>query len=314
MTRRRVHEILERSKATDRLGTYVDIFLISLIVLNVIAAVLETVPEIAARRIAFFWWFEVASVAVFTVEYALRLWSCVEAEGREGPHWRVRLRYAFTWGALIDLLAILPFYLAVFLNLDLRMLRIFRLLRLFKLSRYSTAFTMLTEVMRREAATLFVCTVILFVMLIVTATGAFLVERHAQPDDFGSIPAAMWWAMATLTTVGYGDVTPVTVAGKVFGGLVTAIGIGMAALPAGILASGLSSEMATRRLALKKEYLEAMTDGRLHPHEADKLEELRRELGLSKAEAEEAKERAMLILSSDRVCPHCGGALSAHLV
>lgn len=309
-----MYEILERSKASDRLGRFVDYFLMVLIVTNVMAAILETVPSIAARRFAFFWWFEVVSVAIFTVEYGLRLWTAVEASDAEGRPWRVRVRYALTWGALIDLFAILPFYLAMFFNMDLRVLRVFRLLRLLKLSRYSAAFSLLTEVMRREASTLFVCSAILFVLLIVTASGAYLVERVAQPEDFGSIPAAMWWAMATLTTVGYGDVTPVTVMGKIFGGVVTAIGIGMAALPAGILASGLSSELAARRAAMRSEYLSAMTDGRLHPSEAASLEVLRKDLGLSREEAAEAEEKARLILAAERVCPHCGGALSAHLV
>lgn len=311
-SRRRVHEILERSRPSDRVGRWVDLALIVLILGNVAAAILETVPSLAAAAGEFFRWFEVVSVAVFTVEYGLRMWSCVEAKSAAGRPWAARGRYALSWPALIDLAAILPFYLAMFFSLDLRMLRILRLLRLFKLSRYSSAFGMLADVMRREAGTLLVCFAILAALLVVTATGAYLAEREAQPEAFGSIPAAMWWAMATLTTVGYGDVTPVTALGKIFGGVVTVLGVGMAALPAGILASGLSAELAQRRAALKTEYLRAMLDGRVAHDEAEALERLRREMGLSHDDAEDARERARLIRSADGVCPHCGGDLGRH--
>ncbi|MFN3261927.1 MAG: ion transporter [Pikeienuella sp.] len=306
--RRRCYELLE-PRHGERAGRIVDVFLICLILVNVLAVVVETVPSIYRDHEASFAAFEAVSIAIFTAEYALRLWSSVEAPGAEGPPWRARLRWMRTPGALIDLLVIAPFYLLFFLGADLRALRVVRLLRIFKLSRYSPAFTMIVHVLHREAGAFLVSFAILFVLLVLTATGAYLVEREAQPDAFGSIPAAMWWAIATLTTVGYGDVTPVTAAGKVFGGFVTAIGIGIAALPAGILAGGITAEMAARRAAMRRDYLAALLDGRVALGDAPALERRRKEYGLSTDDAAEVHAEAASRLAGSGICPHCGGAL-----
>lgn len=301
--RRRWYLLLERPGHGQ--GRWLDIILITLILGNVGAAIFETVEEFSTNYAAAFAWFEAISIAVFSVEYVARLWVAVEADGYTG--WRGRLRYMATPNALVDLAAILPFYLTMLFSLDLRALRVLRLLRLFKLSRYSSSFSLLAEVLRREAATLLVCASMLFVLLIMTATGAYLVEREAQPQEFGSVPRAMWWAVVTLTTVGYGDVTPVTVAGRLFGGAITIIGIGVAALPAGILASGLSSELARRRQLLRDRFLAALKAG------ADgeaQLDRLRRELGLSAVDAEEVRQ---LHNRNDglRYCSHCGQSLES---
>ena len=306
--RRRCYELLE-PRHGERAGRIVDVFLICLILVNVLAVVVETVPSIYRDHEASFAAFEAVSIAIFTAEYALRLWSSVEAPGAEGPAWRARLRWMRTPSALIDLVVIAPFYLLFFLGADLRALRVVRLLRIFKLSRYSPALTMIVHVLRREAGAFLVSFAILFVLLVLTATGAYLVEREAQPEAFGSIPAAMWWAIATLTTVGYGDVTPVTAAGKVFGGFVTAIGIGIAALPAGILAGGITAEMAARRSAMRRDYLAALLDGRIALDDAPALERRRKEYGLSTEDAAEVHAEAASRHSASGTCPHCGGAL-----
>ncbi len=181
--RKTVYSVLERSNRTDKLGYYVDIALIILIAANVILVILETVDTIYAQYAPWFTYVEYFSIFIFTIEYLLRIWACVEDEQLEGVR-NKRLKYMLSPLALIDLLAILPFFLTILFVIDLRFLRVMRLLRVFKLTRYSSAMTMLMNVFREEAHAF--------------SAAAFLY----QPDKFGSIPEAMWWAMATLTTVG----------------------------------------------------------------------------------------------------------------
>ena len=309
--RAKTHAILERSERTDFIGRCVDLALIALITINVISVILETVEGIYGQYAAYFDVIEIVSVSVFTVEYLLRLWSSAEAAGDGESAGAARLRYATSPMAIIDLLAIAPFYLAFFVSMDLRFLRVLRLLRIFKLTRYSSAMTMLLDVFREEASAFFAGFFILIVLLVLAASGAYLVEHETQPEKFGSIPDAMWWAMATLTTVGYGDVTPITPWGKLFGACVTVIGIGMAALPAGILASGLADQLRRKREALTEQYRHALEDGVIDADEEFALENLRKELGLSKTLANDVlkdlhKKKAAV---NARRCPHCGGAL-----
>jgi len=209
---------------------------------------------------------EVVSVAVFTLEYLGRAWWAVEDPRYRHPVWG-RLRYLVTPLALIDLVAILPFYLAQFVGLDLRLLRLLRVLRILKLSRYSPAVTVLADVMRDERDSLLVTFMVLITILVFASSGIYLFENEAQPEAFGSIPAAMWWAVATLTTVGYGDVTPITPAGKVFAALVTLTGIGMVSLPAGIIASGFTEALRQRREEYAEQVDEALADGRVESSE-----------------------------------------------
>jgi voltage-gated potassium channel len=243
--RRTVFELLEAPQQRSRLGRGVDVFMVGLIVLNVAAVCAETVESLWLAYRPYFEWFEVFSVAVFTVEYAARLWVCIEHREPAGHAGALksRLDYAITPYALIDLLAILPFYLGAWLAIDLRFLRIFRLVRLLKLARYSTALDTLAAVIYSERKALMAAFVIMCGLLVFCSSFMYLLEHEAQPDDFGSIPAAMWWAMATLTTVGYGDVVPITPLGRVFGGLVTVLGLAMYALPIGIMASGFVNEV-----------------------------------------------------------------------
>ncbi len=239
---------------------------------------------------------------------------CVEDEQYTGEP-LARLKYAATPLALIDLIAILPFYLTLFFTIDLRFLRILRLLRIFKLTRYSSAMTMLLDVIREESSSFFAGFFILIVLLVLAASGAYLVEHDVQPDKFGSIPEAMWWAMATLTTVGYGDVTPVTGWGKLFGACVTVIGIGMAALPAGILASGLADHLRRRREVLGWEFRQALEDGVIDEEEEEELERLRKNLGLSRNAAQDIRAQMQKDRASPhpRFCPRCGEALEQGL-
>ncbi len=249
--RRRTHEILEGTSEGDLVNRVFEIFMIVLIAGNVLAVILETVPSLGAAYGGFFFAFEVFSVAVFTIEYVLRVWAVIE-DGRRSRVTPVggRLRYMVTPMAIIDLLAFLPFYLSAFFAVDLRFLRVLRLLRILKLTRYSPALETFARVLKNERKALVAALFMLGVMLILVSSLMFVFEQSAQPEAFGSIPAALWWGIVTLTTVGYGDVAPVTVGGKIFGALVTVMGVGIVAVPAGILASGFYQEIRKRDFAV----------------------------------------------------------------
>ena len=245
--RRRVYEILEVGRGEDRTSIVVDAFLVTLILTNVIAFALETVPSMQMRYGTYFDAFNIISVLIFTIEYSLRLWSCVEVPflKRMNP-WAARRAFAMRPYLIIDLIAILPFYLSFILPLDLRMLRILRLFRLLKLARYSPAMHTLIRVMINERRALSGAILLMLAVLLFSATGIYMLEKDAQPDKFGSIPDAAWWGMATLTTVGYGDVSPVTPLGKLFGSIIMLIGLGMFALPIAIISTGFAQELGRR--------------------------------------------------------------------
>lgn len=305
--RKVVFDKLEHSKKTDLFGRVVDLFLILLISVNIVSVILETVDWIDAQYGTLFQIIEYFSVVIFSVEYLARLWSCVENPAYEGSD-NPRLQYMLSPLALIDLLAILPFYLGFFVRIDLRFLRILRLLRIFKLTRYSSAMSMLLDVLREEASAFFAGFFILMVLLVLASSGAYLVEHDVQPVKFGSIPAAMWWAMATLTTVGYGDVTPITPWGQLFGGFVAIIGIGMAALPAGILASGLADQLRRKREQMSAQLRLMLEDGIIDEAEETELEDFRKDLGLSRRIAREIRDDVMAARHNPEIaiCQHCG--------
>jgi len=231
---------MERAEQGDQASRAFDTFIVTLIGLNVVMVILETVDAIAASFGPFLQVFESFSVVVFTVEYVLRLWSCTTDPAYRLPL-RGRIRFALSGSALIDLLAIAPFYLQLFLNLDPSLVgavRLLRLFRLFKMGRYIRSIRVLGYVLREKRQEMFLVVTVLIIVLIMISSLMYYVEQDAQPEAFSSIPAAMWWGMVTLTTVGYGDVYPVTMLGKFFGVLIAMLGIGMFALPAGILCSG----------------------------------------------------------------------------
>lgn len=310
--RKRTAELLEAHRGAGGWGHVVDAFLVILILANIVAIILSTIPDLDMRYREAFRDFELFSVAVFSVEYLLRLWSCVDGvDGRE----QGRLQWVLSPLGLIDLVSILPFYIFLFVpdsEMSLLMLRVFRgirLLRIFKLTRYSSAFDVLFSVLRKESRVLAVTTSILAIVLVMASWGIYALERNVQPEHFSSIPAAMWWAVVTLTTVGYGDVVPITQGGKIFAGLISLIGIGMMALPAGVLAAGFSSEVHRRTRTYFRAVKLAYADGRISEHEALGLEILREELGLSEEEAHDAKLDVQHEVLKHKTCPHCGKGL-----
>lgn len=249
--RGRVHDILEVSESADLLSRIIDFCLICLITLNVLAIIVESIDAVAANYQPLFDVFELVSVAIFTVEYVLRVWVCVDdANAKYRDTLWGRLRYMVTPMAFIDLIVILPFYLSSIIGIDLRVLRILRLLRILKLTRYSGAWALFAAVLYGQRRTLYMAGFLMIIMLVLSASLMYFIEHDAQPQAFADIPSAMWWSLVTLTTVGYGDVTPLTVGGKVLGGFVTILGLGMYALPAAILASGFMQELNKRQFVV----------------------------------------------------------------
>ncbi len=219
-------------------------FMIFLIVLNVAIVVLETVPWLYAQYFWFFTTIDVISFAAFTVEYILRLWVCTTSPLYKNPV-TGRIRYATTPFALIDLLAIAPFYLPFIFPIDLRFLRIirlFRIIRVLKLGRYSEAVRTFGRVINKKKEQLVITLSILLIAILVASTLMYYAEHDAQPVLFASIPHAMWWALVTLATVGYGDMYPVTALGRVIGGIVLIVGVAIFALPTAVLAAGFFEE------------------------------------------------------------------------
>lgn len=249
--RRQVHDILEVGGDAHPAGRVVNAFLITLIFANALAFAAETVDDVAVRYGTYLDAFNVFSVMVFSLEYVLRMWSAVEIPMLSRmPPWRARLRFALRPIMIIDLLAVLPWYLQSFVSVDLRSLRVFRLFRLLKLVRYSPALQTLGRVIAEEYRALLGALLVILILLLFASTAIYFLERDAQPDKFGSVPAAAWWALATLTTVGYGDVVPITPLGKIVGGIVMLLGVGMIALPVAIIATGFSQESARHQFVV----------------------------------------------------------------
>lgn len=243
----RTYEILEGT-ADDKLTRGFQIFIISLISVNVLVVIIETEESVLDEYGYLFTPFEVFSILVFTGEYAGRLIVCKLNPKYQNKKFAL-LRFVFTPMMLVDLAAILPFFLP-FVVTDIRFIRIIRLLRLFrlfKLARYSEPMQTLGEVFKAKAGDLAVAFFILFIVLIFASSLMYHAEHEAQPAEFSSIPASMWWGVITLTTIGYGDVYPVTVLGKVIGAGVAILGIAVYAIPTGIMASAFTEELRKRR-------------------------------------------------------------------
>ena len=304
--RYRAHQIFELEH--HGLARMINIVIMLLIALTVVIVFIETIPQVRDEYGPWFIGFEYVSIALFTIEYIARLWSAAEIDP-EQP-WRSRWRYATSPLAIVDLLAVAPFYLGLFIQVDTRYLRVIRLLRVLKLTRYSRSLTTLLQVLRNEFPGIISALGILLILIVFASAGIYLVEHKAQPDAFGSIPQAMWWATITLTTVGYGDVVPITLAGKALGIVITILGVGFAALPAGIIASGFTVEMQNRRDEFRAKIMSSLSDGKLTHEELREIEQLRVSLGLSLKES-----KSLIRLSGSghiTHCPHCGEDLSHH--
>ncbi len=247
----RVYGILEGINPRDRTTHVFQLLMLTLIMLNIAAMVLETVKPFYEAHEHFFDLFETFSVMIFSFEYVARLWVCNSSQRFAHPFWG-RLRFALTPLAIIDLLAVLPFFMPfLHAHADLRFVRgvrLVRLLRLFKLARYSQAFQLLGRVLVARKEELLCTLFILFVFLLVSSSLMYYVENEAQPDKFASVPEALWWGVITLTTVGYGDVYPITPVGKVLGGIIALMGIVVIVLPTASIVTGFLKESETVRI------------------------------------------------------------------
>jgi len=279
-TKQKVHILLHPELGESKADKFVNIFIITLIILNVLAVMIETVKGIHDKYETFFEYFDQVSVGIFAIEYILRVWSCTHDPRYKGSI-KGRLKYMLTFGALIDLLAFLPSFLHyafhVFGRLDLRALRILRLMRffrLFRLTAYTKSAQMIFNVFKSRFNELVLSFIMVLFLIIIASCLLYFAEHGAQPKDFSSIPATIWWAVVTLTTTGYGDMKPITTVGKILASAIMLTGVALFALPAGIITVGFLEEF---RFARKYKGHNCphcgMTLDEQHRHEDDEINE-----------------------------------------
>ncbi len=308
--RRRLGRLFDDDLPQTRATRVFHAALATLIVVNVSGVMLESVESFDARFGGVLWWLEQVATVIFAAEYVLRAWAAVELQNPQFRHpVRGRLRYLRGFFALIDLASILPAVLGVLGAGDLRTLRLLRLLRMLKLTRHATIFNLLWAVFREEARSIGAVLFILGLTLTISASIMYMIEGEAQPDGFSSIPAAMWWAIETLTTVGYGDLVPTTVFGKIVGGIVTVIGVAGVALFTSLITVSFLDQLRLRREALRTAVEAQLADGSLQPGEYQAIEQYGERLGLPGGDAAEAIDDTARELASLATCPHCGGLL-----
>ena len=276
---RRTLEILDQGKAGDRASLFSDWFLIVLVLSNILAVVLESVNSLETRYHAEFAAFELVSVVLFSAEYIARLWAS-GAIVAQRP-WAGRRRYMFSFYGMVDLLSIAPFYLAVLIpGLDLRVLRVLRLLRVLKISHFNTALEDLLQAIWHERQTLFSAVYLLLIATLLSASIMYFAETEAQPEKFSSIPASMYWAFITLTTVGYGDVSPVTWVGQIVSVVTAFMGVSTIALLTGVVATAFNNQLERRKAMLESEVSAALADGILTDDEIASIYQLQQRLNL----------------------------------
>jgi voltage-gated potassium channel len=252
MIRQRIYEIIEKPKEGNKANTIFDWFLIVLISLNIVAVIISSIDDINNKYNKLFSYFEYFSIAIFTIEYLLRVWTapCQFPDSK-----RPYLKYIFSFFGIVDLCAILPFYAPLILKIDLRILRILRLcrlLRVLKSIRYNSSLKLIAKVLKKEKEKLYITIFFMLVLILLASSIMYFIENDVQPDKFSNIPATLWWAIATLTTVGYGDVYPITVFGKILGSIISILGIGLVAMPSGIISMGLIKEVTKKKKKQQK--------------------------------------------------------------
>jgi len=252
--KRRVYDLIRDDGEENLANSIFGTFIMVLIIINVILVILETFRGIPEFLRMIFNYIEIVSVIIFTVEYLLRLWTATFKFPDEKPA-VARLKYMRSFMAVIDILAIIPFYVPFALPVNLmvlRMLRLLRLLRIMKMNRYTGALVLIKNVITRQAPQLISSLFAVFLLLVLASLLVHSVEYDAQPDVFENAFSGLWWAMATLTTVGYGDITPVTAIGKFLGTIIALLGIGLVAVPTGIISAGFIEVMAEEKLKREK--------------------------------------------------------------
>jgi len=304
--RTKTYQLLESETRKNFAAKAINLFLIVLIISNVIAAIFESEADYHDIYIQEFALFEFISLSLFCVEYLLRVWCCIDnPKYQTFSTIKARANYIFTPMAIIDLIAILPFIIALFFSIDLRTLRLLRVLRLLKLTHYFKGFNIFINVIAKELKSITAAMMVMLFLIIIAASLMHSVEGNIQPEVFGSIIQSFWWAVVTMTTVGYGDVVPITAIGKVISTFIMLIGVGLVALPAGMLAARFGEELRERKKKLDAHITNALTDGYIDQQEYQALEIVADKLEIEPDELQ----RSIQVLKQGQhgpKCPHCG--------
>ena len=291
--RQRVHALVFPSAYGGELHNLYDSFIVVWVIVSVLAVILESVHSVHYLLNMEFLILDAIAVSIFTFEYCLRMYCCVEEPGYKKAV-AGRLKMAKSTSSMIDLLAIAPFFLEVFLHhlIDLRFMRVFRLLRLLKLTRYTGATQSLMKVIAREWPVMAASAFIMLLLVVMTASLGYLFEHEAQPEKFENIPQSIYWAVITLASVGYGDISPVTPAGRAMTIVLALIGIGIFAIPAALLSSAFSDQLKSDREALVNKLFEMLSDGNIDEEEALYIKTEAKRLHLSDEEVKLLIEKA----------------------
>ena len=282
LSKKRTLEILEKAKPGDKISQYSDFLLSTLIILNLLAVSLESVESIGVTYRKQFYVYEVFSVSIFLVEYLLRIWATgARGDGRHKSAMNHRIKYIFSFTGIIDLLAILPSLLPLLFSVDLRWLRVLRLLRLLKISHYSSALEDLFSAIHHERSSFAAASYLFILALFFASSLMYVAENSVQPDKFSSIPETMWWSLITLTTVGYGDVSPISPLGKLIGAFTAVMGVFSVALLTGIVANAFAHQVAQRKAILEAQIASALEDGEIDSDEQIEIENLRKRFDIS---------------------------------
>ena len=286
---------MQNQYTSKYISNFIQTSMIILICISSLTLLMFTEQQIHKQYFLAFSTFELFSSFIFAIEFLIRIYLAYNSQPHNDLHnhhilsfkFKHSLYYIVSFMGFIDLFSFLP-SLFYYLHLtDTQAILLLQLCRLFKLTRYFPAFNMLIDVLRYETESLTVSVVLMFIVVIFASVGIYIFEHKIQPDVFGSIPRSMWWAIVTLTTVGYGDVTPITPAGKIFATFITLAGVGLVSLPAGIIASGFTEQLRIRRKRFEMEVEQLLNDdGELSRDDLSKLEHDRKILGLDKAGAD----------------------------
>ena len=281
-----VMEVLEGSPSY-KISKYVEWLITVVVLVNCSAVILDSVPEVHAVYKDFFHELEFWSVTFFTIEYVLRVWSLgAKFAGGEGGSWKGRSQYIFSPFGLVDFFATMPHYMHMFFpSLDLRILRVLRLLRILKLSKYNTALQDLFHAVYSERRAFGSAAFLLLIATVVSASLMHFAEGHEQPEQFGSIPHAIYWSIVTITS-GYGNVDPVTKAGEVIALLTGFLGVCMAAIMTGIVASAFSNQISRKKAAYQSQLRLVLADGVVSDAERESLKALQVKYRLSDAQVQ----------------------------
>lgn len=261
--KRKIYNLVEKGSHGRKFNRVFDYAIMSLIILSVISIVLQSIKEIDSKFDPLLIWFDNFSVIVFSAEYLLRLYIS-DLTHPSGSRVKSVFKFIFSAYGLIDLLAIIPFYLPMLITMDLRFLRTMRLTRflwILKINRYNDSLKLIGIVIREKRSELTVTGFVAFIILLIASFIMYYLEGDIQPDVFPNILATFWWSVETLTTVGYGDVYPVTIMGKLLSGLIAIVGIGLVALPTGLISAGFMHKIESRK------------SGKVCPHCGKKIDE-----------------------------------------